>query len=406
MKIPWKRTSNLFLAAIVFIIGLALFLIGFALLPLKTNGSTQKEDSPAHRLPVVLTPVKVKNFEERLVLQGTLKARDFTMASAKIPGTIEKIFVHEGDYVIAGKTRLFQIDSLTLQKEVDICKRALTLEHYKRSEKEANLERVEAELEKAELDYQRFNRLYQKRAVTADEFEQQESRYKQARAQHKDAQALVDLGLEEERQAKIRLEIAEKNLRDALVWAPMSGRVSSRLHEPGETVQPGQPIIRLDDTSVVEVSAFLPAQYYGRVIPGKTSMRMKVNGLNLPEQILSYKSPTIQPKLRTFEIKSVLDNPPEQAIPGALAEIEIILEQHSGLGIPSEAVQPRHGRTVVFTVKNDTAHMLEVKTGLENDNWLELLRDSRISENLPVVTMGQSSLDEGTPVTVIRKEEH
>ena len=184
--------------------------------------------------------------------------------------------------------------------------------------------------------------------------------------------ALVDLGLEEERQAKIKLEIAEKNLKDALVWATISGKVSSRLHEPGETVQPGQPIIRIDDTSVIEVSAFLPAQYYGRVIPGKTNMRIKVNGVNLPEQILTYKSPTIQPKLRTFEIKSVLDNPPEQVIPGALAEIEIVLEQHNGLGIPSEAVQPRNGRQVVFVVKNNSAHMVEVKTGLQNDNWLEL----------------------------------
>ena len=170
-------------------IGLVLFVIGVVLLPLKISGSTQKETSPERRVPVVLTPVRARNFEERLVLQGTLEARNFTMASAKIPGTIEKIFVHEGDYVIAGKTKLFQIDSLNLQKEVDIRKRDLTLEHYKRAEKEANLERVEAELDKAELDYLRFDRLYQKKAVTDDEFEQQESRYKQAKAQTKYAQS-------------------------------------------------------------------------------------------------------------------------------------------------------------------------------------------------------------------------
>ena len=81
--------------------------------------------------------------------------------------------------------------------------------------------------------------------------------------------ALEETKAQLEQQAKINLQIAEKDLRDALVYAPISGRVSMKLSEPGEMGQPGKPIVRIEDASLIDVSAFLPAQYYHQVIPGK-----------------------------------------------------------------------------------------------------------------------------------------
>ena len=84
------------------------------------------------------------------------------------------------------------------------------------------------------------------------------------------------------------MQIAEKDLRDSLVYAPISGTVSMRLSEPGETGQPGMPILRIADPSEIEVSAFLPAQYYSQIIPGQTNMRVSVYGLDLKKQQLYY----------------------------------------------------------------------------------------------------------------------
>jgi len=239
--------------------------------------------------------------------------------------------------------------------------------------------------------------------VTPDAFEQQESRYKQLTALRKHAQSQVDLAVAKQQQSKAALSISEKGLADAIVYAPISGKISRRVREPGELGQLGQPVVRIDDTSVVEISAYLPAQYYSKIIPGQTGMNIEVSGIDIGQQIVSYKSPTINPKLRTFEVKSILKNPPQGVVPGAIAQIEVVLESRKGLGVPAVAIQKRNDQSVVFVIKNDTAHMVSVKTGLENDGWTEIV-DGDLVENTPVVSMGQSMIEEGTLVSVQKEQ--
>ena len=156
-------------------------------------------------------------------------------------------------------------------------------------------------------------------------------------------------------------------------------------------------------SSLIEVFAFLPAHYYHHITPGQTQMRIMVYDLDLGKQKVSFKSPTINEKLRTFEVKCMLVAPPETIVPGAMAHIEVVLKEKTGLGIPSAAVQIRSGRQVVFVVRGATAHMVEVTTGLETDGWIELL-EGDLAENKPVVTMGQFLLNEGTGVRIQKEE--
>ncbi|MGA1792169.1 MAG: hypothetical protein ACMUIM_11835 [bacterium] len=88
-------------------------------------------------------------------------------------------------------------------------------------------------------------------------------------------------------------------------------------------------------------------------------------------------------------------------MPGALAEIAILLERREGLGVPSDAMQIRRGWAMVFTVQDQTARMVEVNTGLETDGWTEI-RDSKLIEKTPIVTMGQFLLNDGTAVRTQR----
>ena len=396
MKFRWKNLSNkqryiAGLSAIIFILILATLL--------KSRGDTPDKSLVNRRIPVVLTPATLQTFEQRVVVQGNVEAKKFAIVSPRIPGTIEAVFVDEGDSVIANETKLFQTDAMKLKKTVEIKKHELAVAQCERREKLANLEKTEADLHKTELDYNRFKRLFEKQAVTADALEQQESRYKQILAFRKYAQAQVDLSAEKEHQADAALAISEKDLADAIVYAPITGKISRRLREPGEMGQPGQPVVRIDDTSVVEVSAYLPAQYYSKIIPGQTGMNIEVSEIDIGQQIVSYKSPTINPKLRTFEIKCIIKNPPQGVVPGAIAQIEVVLESRKGLGVPAVAIQKRNYQSVVFVIKNDTAHMLSVKTGLENDGWTEIV-DGDLVENTPVVSMGQTMVEEGTLVSV------
>jgi RND family efflux transporter MFP subunit len=357
--------------------------------------------SEEERIPVVTTPVCIREFVERLRVQGTLEARHFAVVSARVPGTIERIFVDEGDHVISEKTRLFQIDALRLKRNVEKEEQEVSVSKYARIEAEANLDRVQADFYKAEIDYERFKRLLQKKAITPEAMESQEFRYRQSEAMLRYARTSVDLAKEKEKKAEATLAIARKDLRDALIYAPITGRISQKIRETGEMAQPGQPVLRIDDPAVIEVSAYLPAEYYDRIIPGEIPMYIKVYGNESRDRVVSYKSPFIHPQLRSFEVKCLIKDPPENFVPGALAEIAILLEMREGLGVPSDAIQIRGGRSVVFTIQDQTARMIEVSTGLETDVWTEI-RDSKLIENTPIVTMGQFLLNDGTAVRIQR----
>lgn len=377
-----------------------------ALLLWRSRG--QQEQQPERQeiekqVNVVVAPLQSRVFEERLTLQGNVEARHFALVSPRVGGTLDAVYVREGDRVIEGETRLFQTDKIKLEKALEISRRNLEVARHSVREREANLERVEADFHKAELDYHRYRRLYEDdQAVTRNAFEIQESRYLQTQALLKHARTLVDLAREQQAQAETALAIAEKDLRDSLIVAPLSGVVSQRLREPGEMGEMGKPVIRIEDLSVVEINAFLPSEYYARIVPGETRMRVRVNGVVLESLPISYRSPTIQPGLRTFEVKGLAENPPEGVTSGALAEIDIVMQEKTALGIPNEAIVMRSGRPVVFLAEENRARMITVETGLEMGGYTEIITEE-LAEGSPVVIQGQTMINDGVLIAARRE---
>lgn len=352
--------------------------------------------------PVVVAAVQQRTFEQTLRTQGAVEAKRFALVSARVPGTLDAVLVDEGDPVRTGQA-LFGVDRLKLEKALEISRRDLAVAACGLREKQANLERVQADFGKARIDFERYGRLFEKKAVPADAVEAQESRYKQATASLSHARALVDLGQEQLHQAQAALEIAEKDLADAQGASPMDGVVSDRLHEPGETVGAGVPIVRIVDPNELEVSAFLPAAVYRQVTVGQTPVRVDVDGSRVGEMPVTYKGPTIHPKLRTFEVKGLLQDPPKDVVPGAMAHVEVLLASRQGLGVPAGSVQERVDGSVVFVVRDGTARQVVVTTGIESGGWIEILQ-GQVQEGDAVVTLGQDGLRQGAAVQVQEEE--
>ena len=399
MKTQNKFTRTLSIAGCVVAFGLVFISILYNLSSADRPTSENTGNGGDQVIPVVASPIQSRTFEQRLQVQGNVAARDIAMVPVKIAATLESIYVDEGDPVTAGVTKLFKTDSVTLEKTLEVQKQSLAVAKCGLLEKEAGLERTKADLHKAQLDYERFKKLLEDKTVSADEFEQTESRYKQAKASYKHARALVALAIETQAQAEATLGIARKKLADSLVYAPISGVVSQRFQEPGEMGDINKPVMRLEDPSFLEVIAHLPEQYYTRLKPGETKMHLMVNGIKIKDKIVSYRSPVIDSRLRTFEIKAFIQDPPEGVVPGAMAEIDISLRQREGLGVPVDAVVKQEENNVVFVVADGKAHMIKVKTGLESNGWVEIL-ESSLKMNTLVVTQGQFLLKEGTRVDI------
>lgn len=354
------------------------------------------------RIPVVLTAAKEMTFESVVAVSGNVQAKNFALVSARMPGSLDAVYVDRGDAVQAGQTRLFQSDSLKLTKAVAIAQQGLRVAEFSVKEKTANLEQILADQEQAEADLARYRVLIQDKAVPKQLYDQQETRAKQAAALVRHAQALLDLDTTKLEQARTSLLIAEKDLADSLVLAPLSGKVSQRFMEPGEMAGPGTPVVRIEDLSLLEVSVFLPEEHYAQVLPEKTQMRMRVGGIDLGVRPVAYKSPTVNPKMRTFEVKGLIESPPEGVAPGCLAEVVVVIDGRQGLGVPAAAVQQRGGRSVVFLVEGDRACMRPVKSGLRRNDWVEI-REGELSPGTPVVTMGQQLIGDGTAVSTVQE---
>jgi RND family efflux transporter MFP subunit len=212
----------------------------------------------------------------------------------------------------------------------------------------------------------------------------------------KHAAGLLDVEREEERKSAASLAMAEKDLSDAVAVAPLSGRVTRRMAEPGETGSVGTQVLRIEDVCALDVSAFLPGQYYARVEPGATGVLVCAPGLSV-ESTVSYKSPTVDPSLRTFEIKCPLPGDGKCAVPGALVDAAVVLARREGLAVPVDAVQERAGRKVIFLADGLTARQIPVTTGLETGGFVEVSGDD-LAAGSRVVTVGQFMLEDGTPI--------
>jgi RND family efflux transporter MFP subunit len=356
-------------------------------------------DETARSLAVRAHAVASRTFERRLTVQGTLEARNFVHVASRAEGNLDAIWVDEGDVVVAGETALFQIDPVGRENARTIARQNLAVAEASLDVARASAGKTAAEARKALLDFERFERLHRDGKVSLGEFEAADVGRARAEAGIAVADAQVDLAGRQVKQAEASLAIAEKNLADARVLAPISGVVSSRTAEPGEQMSVGKVVLRIDDLSVVEAAAYLPAQYHPDVAPGTTTVRLDIGGRDAGTHAVTYRSPTIHSALRTFEIKGRIDSAGPLAVPGQMADLTLVFETRESLGVPSAAILVRGGRPVVFVVENGRGVARPIETGLQNEGWTEIL--SGLEPGETVVTEGQTLLHDGMPVDVL-----
>ena len=351
---------------------------------------------------VVLEPVRAMQFERALSVQGSVEAKQVALVSPRIAGVLDAIFVDEGDRVEAGKTPLFQTDSVKLTNTLEMRRREVEVEEYSLREKQAALEKEKASYDKAEYDWRRYLELFEEGVSANDEVEEARTEYRVCAAMVKHAEALVELAEAQLKQSRSAMAIAQKDLDDSLVVAPISGRVTERFQEPGEMGAVEDPVLRIEDPSLVEVSVFLPARAYGEVGTGKTMMQVTVGGVELGAHPVYYKSATIDTQLRTFEARCLLHDPPAVVAPGAMAQVEVVLERREGWGVPRGAIQQRNGGTVVFVAEGERAQMVPVKLGLEMEGMVEVL-PGELQHSARVIAVGGYFLDPDASIKIAQE---
>ena len=320
-------------------------------------------------------------FVDALRVQGSVRAKDAAVVSARIPGTLDAVFVDEGARVKKGDP-LFQVDRQNLENAVRAAKDDLAMA-------KAKLAQAEATIGKAKLDADRMARLFAGAAVTKDALEKAQVAAKSATAAFEAAQATVT-------KAETGLAVSEKNLSDSCVRAPYDAIVIRKHRNVGDYVGPGVCVFQVENPSVYEVSFSLNAAHFARVKPGKTSVRLDRPLAGVRDLLLTYRAPTVNPVTRTFEVRAQLPRT-EDVAAGMLLDGEIVFASHTGQGVPASAVADRGGSDAVFAVVDGKAVRIAVEVGLETDGWREIVRPA-LGPEKKIILEGMLLVNEGDEV--------
>lgn len=350
---------------------------------------------------VEISKPKLMKFQKKLRVQGNIEPKDDADICARIDGAIDVMHVREGVSVKKGDV-LFQSDRIALENHVEVAKQNVNVAETKLSAALIQHEIAKTTMEKTGIDFKRAKKLVASNAISKNAYEIAELHNKQAFANVKSAEANAAHAKAIVELSRSRMKIAIKELDDSMIKSPIDGVVTSLIKELGEYAKMGDCVLRVENVKELEISILLSSNYYAMITPGKSNTAIyNLNGEKLTESIISYRSPSIDPTSRTFEIK--IDLPPNnKLVSGMLCSIDLIFVEKMAYGVPSEAVIKRSGnRTIVFIPNKNQAKSIDVECGISDNSYTEVKNIG--GKELFVIVKGQAFLDDGTPIKVIDK---
>ena len=356
-------------------LGIGIFVLAFIMLIGTLTGIIKTEDL----LKVETEKVERRSITETVSASGKIQPEVEVKISPDVSGEIVELLVKEGDKVEKGE--------LLVKIKPDIYKSILERSKASVNTAKANLAKSKAQLTESEANFNRNKRLYNQQAISLSEFEQIEAAYKIAKLNVESSEYAVS-------SAEASLNEAEENLDKTSIYAPVDGTISMLNVELGERVvgtgqMSGTELMRLanlnamevavevnendiirvhlGDTSLIEVDAFLGEEFKGIVTEIASSAN--VSGVSADQ-------------VTNFEVKiRILDN--TNFRPGMTASVEVQTKLVKDvISVPIQAVTTRKDTAknednkkveCVFLFGNSMANFTIVKTGIQNDKYIEVL---------------------------------
>ncbi len=185
--------------------------------------------------------------------------------------------------------------------------------------------------------------------------------------------------------AQARIEELDAKLRDTRSIAPFAGVIEQKFAEVGDTIQPGQPILKVADTRNLQIRVEVPARLMpglrkGMVIPAK----LDVGNARIEARIAQI-YPIADTQRHTVTVKLDLTQG-SQAGPGMYAEVQIpdVSASSSSLPVvPLSAVVWRGSLPAVFVVGADSRSELRmVRVGERIGNSFSVLSGLNVGERI------------------------
>lgn len=325
--------------------------------------SKSKNDSANNRekeqaIPVEVAEVISGNIEAYYSSTAPLETEEETEVVAKVSGVVKEILIEEGDYVKTDQV-LAKLDDERLSLQ---------------------MEQARAALKKLENEYGRSQELYEKKIISAEDFQKAKYDYEY----QKSAYDLVKLDLDH-----------------TAIRTPIGGVVADRLIKVGNMIMTNQPVYRVTGINPLLAVLYIPERHLGKLHIGQ-SAHIRVDALNNEKFLGKIKriSPIVDPQTGTLKVTIEIYDKTQRLKPGMFARVDIVYDTHNNtLLVPKDGVITEDKETSVFIVKDSLVFRKYVKTGYVNTSHIEIIEG--IQEGDTIVTIGKNSIKDSTRVEFV-----
>lgn len=313
--------------------------------------------------------IKASEFNSYIESQASLKTRKNIVILPEFQGTLEKIFVSEGQKVQKGKL-LAEINDSGLKEQ---------------------LEQLIIQANFAKESFERTERLWKKNIGS-------EIQYLKSKADFESTNKMVE-------QMKDRLSKTK-------IYAPFDGEIDEIISNPGTNLIPGvSQVLRLVNLDKIYAESSVSEKYISSIEEG-TEAIVQIPLLNKEITSSIYQTGNfINPSNRTFRIEVPLDNFDNKIKQNLDAKIKInIYRKADAVVIPLRIVrEDASGKNFVYVMNKDvkdgvfTTKKTFISLGNKNSNQVEVLDGLQIGEML--VLEGANIVEDGQRVKLINKNE-
>ena len=329
--------------------------------------------------------VQLQPWPQIVRAQGTLQADQISVVAAEVEGRIKQLHVDIGDRVERGQL-LAELDPTDYQLMVQQSLARLT--------QAKSAIGLGADESVDQLNPENAPPSREAKAVW-DEAIQQVTRLQQLAEQNAVAQVDLDAALAAERVAEARyasalngvgekiamirlqqaeVDIAEKQLADTTIVAPLDGRIQSRDVAIGNYVSGGQSLFSVAVTRTLRYQASVPERYASQLRIGQQVCIRGIPALeNRPVQIDRIAA-MLDPQGRSLRFECMVDNSDEAIRAGVFAESEVTIDvAEDAIVLPASAVRRFAGLDKVWKVTDSVAREVIVRVGRRTEKSAEII---------------------------------
>ncbi|RFZ81817.1 efflux RND transporter periplasmic adaptor subunit [Mucilaginibacter terrenus] len=310
--------------------------------------------------PVAVNIMIVKDtaVNNQIDITGTIDANERVNLISQTAGNITGIYFTEGSKVSKGQL-LVKVYNQDLQ---------------------ASLQQINAQMVLAREINNRNKLLYQKEAVSKEEYETSQSSYNAMKAQ-------ADV---------IRAQIARTEIR-----APFSGTIGLRNVSPGGYLSPSTPIATLVNINPAKVTFSVPERYLPLIGKGsKVNFTVESSQRKFDATVYAVE-PALEATSRTITVRAKAPNENNTLTAGSFAKINLTLDQiPKTIMVPTECVIPDIKSSKVYVLHNGVATAKDVKTDLRTDTKIQIVEGLNQGDSL--VVSGLIQIRPKSPLKVLK----